>query len=409
MSVAQRLIDEATTALRTTFGIAADARVDVVASPGRVNLIGEHTDYNDGFVLPLAIDRHTVLAFTPRSDRRVRLWSQAFANDAVVDFMIDDVGDAGANGGRAPGDYVRGVVHALLHAGDTLGVSPEALRGVDMAVTSNLPIGAALSSSASFELAVLRAFVAATPGAHWLPAEAALLGQHVENRWIGLQSGIMDQMVCAAAVADHALLIDCRDLATGNVALPKDVAVVVLDTGKHRELAGSKYNERRAQCETAAAALGVAKLRDATMTMLDAKKADLDEVVYRRARHVIGEDQRTTAAAVALREGRLDEVGALMRASHASLRDDYEVTVAELDLMADVANAHRFVIGARMTGGGFGGCCVALVDARDAGNVAVFCAEGEAAYRARSNCVPALYACVASAGTHLVTDSERAS
>ena len=383
------------------------APVGIVASPGRVNLIGEHTDYNDGFVLPLAIDRHTVLGFTPRRDRLVRLWSKSFAKgiDDVVEFDIDGVGEAGANGGRAPADYARGVAYVLQHFADELGVHGPDLRGCDMSVVSNLPIGAALSSSASFELAVMMAFVSSTPGARFLPLTAARLGQLVENRWIGLQSGIMDQMVCASAKEGFALLVDCRDLASGNVVIPKGVSVVVLDTGKRRELAGSEYNVRRAQCVQAAHVFGVEALRDATPAMLTAHENDLDDDVYRRARHVIGENARTTAAATALRTGDLKTLGDLMRASHASLRDDYEVSVRELDIMADVANAHPFVIGARMTGGGFGGCAVALVDSSKPGQLEAFCSDVEAGYRAQSECEPAVYACVASAGTHLVGDA----
>ena len=406
MAVDQTLLAQARQAHRDVFS--RDA-VDVVVSPGRVNLIGEHTDYNEGYVLPLAIDRHALIAFSPRTDRTVRLWSASFAKsvDDVVEIEIDAVGSGGANGGRAPADYARGVVHALMSGGEDLGIGAKSLRGCDMAVVSNLPIGASLSSSASFELAVIRALVASTPGAQFVPQTAARLGQQVENRWIGLQSGIMDQMVCAAALAGHALLLDCRDLTSVNVPLAAGLAVVVLDTGKRRELAGSEYNVRRQQCETAARLLGVSSLREASIELLHSKKAELDDVIYRRARHVIGENARTTAAAMALRTNDLAMLGELMRASHASLRDDYEVSVRELDLMAEIANAHAHVVGARMTGGGFGGCAVAVVDASVAGQVERFCVDVEAAYRARSACVPAVYACVASDGTHLL--AERAS
>lgn len=401
MSVDPSLIAEVKQAHLDVYGVEP---VGIIASPGRVNLIGEHTDYNEGFVLPLAIDRHTVLGLTPRTDRIVRLWSRSFADgiDDVVEFDIDAIGDGGSNGGRAPGDYARGVAHVLARYGEELGVHGATLHGCDMSVVSNLPIGASLSSSASFELAVMMAFVSSTPGARFLPLVAARLGQLVENRWIGLQSGIMDQMVCASAKEGFALLVDCRDLATGNVVIPAGVSVVVLDTGKRRELAGSEYNVRRAQCVQAARAFGVNALRDATVAMLAEHKETLADVVYRRARHVIGENARTTAAAAALKNGDLAKVGELMRASHASLRDDYEVSVRELDLMADVANAHPFVIGARMTGGGFGGCAVALVDSSRPGQLEAFCRDVEAGYRAQSECEPAVYACVASEGTHVV-------
>lgn len=384
-------------------GVYGAAPAGVVASPGRVNLIGEHTDYNDGFVLPLAINRHTLVAFTPRSDRLVRLWSASFSSSPpVVDsFEIDTVGTAGAHGGRAPIDYARGVWSMLVQHAAVLGAQPSAWCGLDLTVVSDLPIGAGLSSSASFELALLRA-ACATATATWDASAAARLGKRVENEWIGLQSGIMDQMVCASARAGHALLLDCRDLSTTQVSIPAGIAVVVLDTGKRRELAGSEYNVRRAQCETAAKALGVPALRDATMAQLEAARSTIDDVVFRRARHVVGENERTTRTAKALMAGELDVVGDLMRQSHASLRDDYEVSCVELDLMADIANAHRFVVGARMTGGGFGGCAVALVDNSEPGRVDAFCSDVEAAYRARSACTPMVVACLAAEGTHVV-------
>jgi galactokinase len=382
------------------------APAGVVASPGRVNLIGEHTDYNDGFVLPLAINRHTLVAFSPRTDRLVRLWSASFSSSTteVASFDIDTMGTAGAGGARAPIDYARGVWSMLLQHADVLGAQPSSWCGLDLTVVSDLPIGAGLSSSASFELALLRA-ACATAEATWDASVAARLGKRVENEWIGLQSGIMDQMVCASARAGHALLLDCRDLSTTQVSIPAGLAVVVLDTGKRRELAGSEYNVRRAQCETAAKALGVAALRDVTMAQVEAARSTLDDVVFRRARHVVGENDRTTRAAAALIAGQLDVVGALMRESHASLRDDYEVSCVELDLMADIANAHRFVVGARMTGGGFGGCAVALVDNSEPGRVDAFCTEVEAAYRTRSACTPMVVACLAAEGTHVVEDA----
>jgi galactokinase len=387
---------------RAVYGTAATG---VVASPGRVNVIGEHTDYNDGFVLPLAINRHTLVAFTPRTDRVVRLWSASFSSSTtdVASFDIDGVGTEGARGGRTPSDYARGVWSMLLQHADVLGAQPSSWCGLDLTVVSDLPIGAGLSSSASFELALLRAACAAA-GATWEASVAARLGKRVENEWIGLQSGIMDQMVCASARAGHALLLDCRDLSTTQVSVPAGVAVVVLDTGKRRELAGSAYNERRAQCETAAQSLGVAALRDVTMAQVEAARSTLDDVVFRRARHVVGENDRTTRTAAALIAGDLNVVGALMRESHASLRDDYEVSCVELDLMADIANAHRFVVGARMTGGGFGGCAVALVDNSEPGRVDAFCSEVEAAYRSRSACSPMVVACLAAEGTHVVED-----
>lgn len=234
------------------------------------------------------------------------------------------------------------------------------LRGLDGVLTSDLPAGAGLSSSAALELAAARAF-SVTSGLVWDATEMALVSQRAENDWVGMNCGIMDQLVCAAGVADHAVLIDCRSLDVHSVALPAGTQIAVLDTLTRRELVDSEYNVRRDSCERAAQAFGVPTLRDLTLeTLLDGRER-LDDTTFRRARHVVTENQRTLDAAAALDAGRATVAGALMRASHESLRDDYEVSSPALDAMAEAANALPGCFGARMTGAGFGGSVVALV------------------------------------------------
>ncbi len=319
----------------------------VARAPGRVNLIGDHTDYNDGFVLPMAIDRAVWIALRPRPDRRVRLHSLEY--DQTGEFELE--GMANTEAGWL--EYVKGVAWALQEGGHDLG-------GFEGVLAGDLPIGAGLSSSAALELAAARAFTA-TAGGRWDPAFMALLGQRVENEWLGVQSGIMDQMISARGQAGHALLLDCRSLEGQLVPLPSQIAVVILDTGTRRALVGSAYNERRAQCQAAADFFGVAALRDVSLEAFEARAAELDALPRRRARHVITENERTRRSAEAMLRGDVRSLGALMDASHASLRDDFEVSSPALDRMVEIARAQPGCYGARMTGAGFGGCAVALV------------------------------------------------
>jgi len=349
----------------------------LVRAPGRVNLIGEHTDYNDGFVLPLALDRAAWIALTPRDDDVVRLLADDL--DQRGSFRIatavsrDARGDAhAAQGGWL--EYPRGVAWALQQA------DGHTLRGFDGVLASDVPRGAGLSSSAAVELAVAAAFQVSS-GFDWDPHDVARRMQRAENHWIGVASGIMDQLIGAAGVAGHALLIDCRDLATRPVPLPADCAVVVLDTTTRRGLVGSAYNERRSQCEAAAQALGVPALRDADLAALERVAAQLDPTALRRARHVISENARVLEAVAALERGDAAAVGRLMNASHESLRDDFEVSSPALDQVVAAARAAPGCLGARMTGAGFGGCAVALVEA-DA--VEAFTAATASAYRTAS-------------------------
>ncbi len=320
-------------------------------APGRVNLIGEHTDYNDGFVLPMAIERAAWLALRPRDDDDVRLYALDFAETAVFSLahLAKEAGWA---------EYIKGVIWALQQDGRTL-------RGFEGVLASDVPIGAGLSSSAAVEVVTARA-LAALNDLPWQPAQMARLCQRAENGWVGVNCGIMDQMISAAGQAGHALLIDCRALTWEAAPLPPQTAVVILDTATRRGLVDSAYNERRRQCETAAALLGVPALRDVSPAEFAAQEARLEPLTCRRARHVISENARTLAAATAMRAGDARQVGQLMNASHASLRDDFGVSSAALNTMVDLAQRQPGCYGARMTGAGFGGCAVALVQAQAA-------------------------------------------
>jgi galactokinase len=351
----------------------------VVRSPGRVNLIGDHTDYNDGFVLPMAIDRQVWLAVGPRDDRRVRAVSEGFD---PVEFAIDRI----ERGGPGWGEYVKGVVRELGGG------------GFDAALVSEVPVGAGLSSSAALELAVARA-IAALGGTDWDPVEAALAGRRAENDWVGMACGIMDQLVVATARRGHACLIDCRSLDVAHRRLPDGVEVVVLDTGTRRQLVDSAYNERRAACETVAAAFGVPALRDLGPTHLADPPPGLSAGHLRRAQHVIGENARVVAAADALDCGEVATAGRLMVASHVSLRDDYEVSSPALDAMVESALAAPGCHGARMTGAGFGGCAVALVDRARAGDFVEAAITG---YRRATGLDPVAYPGAAVDGVSVV-------
>lgn len=357
----------------------------VVRAPGRVNLIGEHTDYNDGFVLPMAIDRAAWIALRPRDDRRVIAYSLDF--DQSSGFTLDGMRHAGAGWV----EYLKGVAWALQEAG-------YALNGWEGVVSGDVPIGAGLSSSAALEMATARAFAAVSDWA-WEAATMAKLGQRAENQWVGVNCGIMDQMISAAGIADHALLIDCRSLETQAAPLPPGTVVVVLDTATRRGLVDSAYNERRAQCEAAARFFGAPALRDVSPETFEARAAELDDLVRRRARHVITENARTLAAAEAMRRGDAIELGRLMDASHVSLRDDFGVSSHELNVMVEAARDHQACYGARMTGAGFGGCAIALVRA---GAAKDFATQVTADYQAATEIEPHVYICVATDGAEVV-------
>ena len=322
-----------------------------------MNLIGEHTDYNDGFVLPMAIDRGVAVAFQPRTDARVRVHAGAFGD--TREFTLDLPASASRTGWLA---YIAGVVWAMHRDGLTVG-------GADLAVVGDLPIGAGLSSSAALELAAARALAAASALA-WDARRAALLAREAENAFVGVACGVMDQFASAMGEAGSALLLDCRSLETRRVPLPPASAVVVMDTGVRRALASSAYNDRRAACLRAVAAVqaiepGVRALRDVDAALLARARSAMDGEAFRRASHVVGEIARPVAMADALAAGDLAAAGRLMDESHASLRDLYDVSCAELDAIVSAARSHPSCVGARLTGAGFGGCAIALVASRD--------------------------------------------
>jgi galactokinase len=377
-----RLEAQVSSAFSDRFGSPPQA---LVRAPGRVNLIGEHTDYNDGFVLPMAIDRAIWAALRPRSDSRVHVDALDYGN--AVAFELEKIRHTGAGWG----EYVKGVAWALQRHGYVL-------CGWEGVMAGDVPIGAGLSSSAALEMATAQAF-ATVSGLVWEPETMARLGQLAENEWVGVNCGIMDQMISAAGEADHALLIDCRSLGTEAVPLPSGTAVVVLDTSTRRGLVDSAYNERRAQCEEAARFFCVAALRDVSLEQFEAQCHGLDEVTRRRAHHVITENARTLRGAEAMRRGDAVELGLVMDAGHASLRDDFEVSSDELNTMVACARQEEGCYGARMTGGGFGGCAVALVDS---GMATTFAVEVTAAYHAATGIAPNSYVCEASEGAEVV-------
>jgi galactokinase len=323
----------------------------VVQAPGRVNLIGEHTDYNDGFVLPCAIDFGTLVAARPRTDHTVRVL--ALDQDQALDeFSLDEPITKRPDADWA--NYVRGMVQALLQAG-------HALPGADLAISGNVPLGAGLSSSAALQVSVGQAFKQLA-SLHTLDATTlAQLAQRSENEFVGCRVGIMDQLISARGVAGHALLIDCRSLEARPVAMPDGVAVLIFNSNIRRGLVGSVYNLRREQCEAAARHFGVTALRSVGTELLEHGAKGLDATVLRRARHVVSENQRTLDAAAALVRGDLQSLSVLMAASHASMRDDFDITTPAIDALVEtVAGVLGHQGGVRMTGGGFGGCVVAL-------------------------------------------------
>jgi galactokinase len=330
----------------------------VWAAPGRVNLIGEHTDYNDGFVLPAAIDRQVVAAAGRRDGGRLRAWSLQAGPPA--DLELDGIGPGKVEGWAA---YPAGVAWALGQAGVDVG-------GADLVVDGDVPAGAGLSSSAALECATATA-LADLHGAGLDRAALAGVARRAENEVVGVPSGVMDQMVSMLGRAGHALFLDTRTLGTEQVPLPLEAAglcLLVLDTRAGHRLVDGAYADRRAACEAAAATLGVGALRDATLEQVEAAAGALGDERFRRARHVVTENARVLEAVGLLRAGGLDRLGPLLAASHASLRDDYEVSSPELDTAVEAAVAAG-AVGARMTGAGFGGSAIALAGADLAGRV----------------------------------------
>ncbi len=339
----------------------------IAASPGRVNLIGEHTDYNNGFVLPMALNNVNVVAVAPSPTGKHR-WIGALG-DSIVEI---DPADATKPGEPFWSNYVRGVICMLERRGIQV-------PAVDMLIDSNVPRGGGLSSSAAFEVSACTA-LAALCGAEVTPTERALIGQATEHEFVNVPCGIMDQFISANGRKDHALMLDCKDLSYKLIPMTDPaVSVLVIDSAVKHSLADGGYASRRKNCEDACAILGVPSLREATLAMLEEKREELGDLCYRRARHVIGENLRVEAFAKAVQSGDWDAAGVAMRSSHASLKDDFEVSCGEVDTLvslADTIPSASSVYGARMTGGGFGGCIVALVKSADVEKVAAEMLEG---------------------------------
>ncbi|WP_188149682.1 galactokinase [Teredinibacter waterburyi] len=359
-------------------------------APGRVNLIGEHTDYNGGFVLPCAIDRGTYLAIKSRDDSRM----------SVIAHDIDS--EKSEWDGRSPitpdiehpwANYLRGVHNELTKLGH------DNIRGMDVVASGNVPQGAGLSSSASFSVA----FASALSGTNQLnlsATEIALLCQAAENNFAGCNCGIMDQLISAAGKEGHAVLIDCNDLSLRHVPMPSDLEVLIIDSKVKRGLVGSEYNTRRIQCEEAAQVMGIKSLRDATPELLKLFTAKLNPTTLRRATHIVTENTRTELAAEALRTSNAEQLSQLMKASHISMRDDFEITVPAVDLIVKIVDE---IIGdrggVRMTGGGFGGCVIALVPPQYIGAIK---SKLNTDYTAQTGLTAEFHICKASRGAGLL-------
>jgi galactokinase len=364
-----------------------DATPRLFRAPGRVNLIGEHTDYNEGFVLPAAIELSTLAAIAPRRDRGVRVHSLARAETS--EFDLDDPAPTPR---RTWSDYVQGVAIALEKAGHRL-------TGADVMLHGDLPMGAGLSASAALEVSVGYGLCSVSD-VRIDRTQLALICQSAENEFVGMRCGIMDQFISCLGVADCALLLDCRSLDVRPVRVDPDLRLVIANTMVHHALADSEYNLRRQECERAVELLsemieGVISLRDVTPEQLAQHGAKLPEQVFRRARHVVGENARVLQAAAALETGDFAKCGRLMNESHASLRDDFQVSCAELDLMVELATGVDGAFGARMTGGGFGGCAISLVKARCVERFKEIVGQ---AYSAATGLTPSIYSSAPRAG-----------
>jgi galactokinase len=363
----------------------------IVAAPGRVNLIGEHIDYNDGFVLPMAIDRYCVIAAAEESSSAARIFSVAADEEATISLTAPHRRERSGHWSN----YVAGVIAGCQQRN----MRPAGFAAV---IESSVPVGGGLSSSASLEVAAATLLESMT-GVTLQPVEKALLCQQAEHEYAGVPCGIMDQFASVMCRADHLMLLDCRSQTLEHIPFRNpDITVLIVNTNVKHELSGGEYAERRGQCESAARKLGVASLRDATREQLEARQNQLQPTEFRRARHAIGEIERTSAAAAALEAGDWPEMGRLMYASHDSLRDDYQVSCPELDLLVDLARnigSKGGVIGSRMTGGGFGGCTVSLVETSKVRAVAEQLAS---TYQAKTGIEPSVLTSRPARGAHAI-------
>jgi galactokinase len=373
--------------LREDFVQAFGESPRIFRAPGRVNLIGEHTDYNDGFVMPIAIDLSTWVGVSRRNDRTVMMRTQNYPG--LVELRLDEIGH-GPTGLWS--DYVRGMTSVLERRG-------QRLCGAHMLIVGKVPIGAGLSSSAAIEIATGYALLSIS-GLDIDRVQLALAAQEAEHAYAGTRCGIMDQFIACNGKAGHALLLDTRSLQFHLLPMPKKAQVVICNTMVKHRLASGEYNVRRAQCEAGVKYLapsrpGLKALRDVSLDELEKSSTRMPVEIFRRCRHVISENARVLQSAEALRNSNYESFGVLMNESHASLRDDYEVSCAELDLMVDLASKLPGVYGARMTGGGFGGCTVNLVGADETEH---FQAEISRRYEAATGVRPEVYISNASEG-----------
>jgi len=381
--------------LKAEFGriFGAEEPVHTVRAPGRVNLIGEHTDYNEGFVFPMAIEPEVRIVCRSREDGMVRLASTAFG-EQVAEFSIEQKIERGE---PAWANYSKGVAAELRAAGIPL-------NGMDALIANSLPVGGGLSSSAALEVATAVAFLA-LGGLEIDASRLALVCQKAEHEYAGVPCGIMDQTIVISARAGQAMQLDCRDLSRQYVPLDaNELRVVIINSMVRHELASGEYARRRKQCEEGVEFFrgqnpAVRSLRDVTMKQVEEARGRLADVVWKRCRHVVSENARTVEAATKLGRKEYERVGELMAQSHVSLRDDYEVSCAELDVLVEQAMKVKGVYGARMTGGGFGGCIVALVQPRV---VEALLEQVRSAYQKRFNLVPAAYVTTATAGAGVI-------
>ncbi len=388
-SVASRPSELAQAAFQTEFG---KPPTFLTRAPGRVNVIGEHVDYNDGFVFPAALDLEACLAFTPRQDDKVRV--RAVAYEETKEFALPDLSSRGSGSWI---DYIAGPAWVLQNLG-------HALQGFDAALASNVPVASGLSSSAAVEVAAMRTYQSLAD----LPmsgVETARAAQRAENEYVGVNCGIMDQFICTLGRSQHLLLIDCRSLAYEQVPVPSAISLVIADTTASRSLAGSAYNERVAECGEGLAGLKqrwpeISSWRDVQWDQVSGPLTPLTGLPQLRARHVVSEIDRTLKAATLLKSGDVAAVGRLMHASHASLRDDYEVSSPALDAMVEILASYPDCLGARLTGAGFGGCTVALVKAgSEAGLIDLI----QEQFPRQTSLQPQVYACKTGNGAEVIS------
>ena len=363
----------------------------VSRAPGRVNLIGEHTDYNDGFVMPAALEFATLTAASQRPDRRLRVYSMIM--DETREFDLDSP-PQGPTGDWS--DYILGVALMLESRGRNL-------SGADLVVWSDVPIGAGLSSSAALEVSCAHALLTES-GLPFDPIEIAQLCQRAENDFVGMRCGVMDQYISCCGVAGHALLIDCRSLELRNVAIAPNLRLLIANSRVRHQHAGGEYNLRREACEEGVRLLSrylgpIQALRDVSPEQLEAKRRKLPELIYRRCRHIVTENARVLEAERALGSGDLVACGRAMNASHLSMRDDFEITCPEVDMLAGLAQTVKGVYGSRMTGGGFGGCTISLIEASAVDKASQMLTDG---YRIGMGRDVDIFVCAPSDGARLI-------